>query len=219
MSYILGDLVSRVQNRVKDTSFSTAEIKNFINDTQRDVFNEYRLPFMQATQDYTLTAGTSDITSGDGLPANFVQALDLTLDANGNQHYVTFKDIRELDKTNPNPGDSTAYANNLPQYAYKYGSTINLFPAPAGAYTALLRYYKKPTDLSEDADIPEIPSEFEELLVVGASYRVFQVKDNYDKAGILENKYMELLSKLASRYSQTQVGHATQMRINRRVLG
>jgi hypothetical protein len=219
LSYILSDLVSRVQSRIKDTGFSSTQIKQFIDDTQNDVFNEYRLPFMQTTQNYTLTAGVADITNGVGLPTNFVQALDIVITTTGLEQRIPFVDISQVDWENPDPADTTAHASNIPQYAYKYGESIFVYPAPADAYTLTLRYYKRPDELVDDADVPEIPQEFRELLVVGGAYRVFQVKDNYDKAAILENKYMELLSKMASRYSQTQVGQPTIMRINRRALG
>jgi hypothetical protein len=219
LAYTLSDLVSRVQSRIKDTGFSSTTIKQFIDETQNDVFNEYRLPFMQATQNYTLAAGTADITNGSGLPTNFVQAIDLVITTSGLEQRIPFMDISQVDWEMPDPADTTAHPSNIPQYAYKYGETIYVYPAPADAYTLTLRYYKSPTELTDDADVPEIPQEFRELLVVGAAYRVFQVKDNYDKAAILENKYMELLSKLAVRYSQTQVGQPTVMRINRASLG
>lgn len=215
MAYTLSNIVSRVQSRIKDTGFSSTDIKGFINDTQRDVFNEYDLPFMETTQNYTLVAGESDITNGSGLPTNFVQAIDLVITTAGLEQRLPFKDVREVDWINPDPTDTTANPSSIPQYAYKYGSTIRVYPAPAAAYTATLRYIKKPTDLEEESDVPEIPSEFEELLVVGAAYRVMQVKDNYDKAAILQSKYDELLQKLVVRYSVTQIGQPTQMRINR----
>ncbi len=219
MAYQLSDITTRVQTRIKDTGFSSTDITGFINDTQNDVFNEYTLPFMETTQTYTLATGTADITNGSGLPTNFVQAIDLTLTTNGLESLIPFKNVREVDFENPDPTDTAINPNNIPQYAYKYGTTIRVFPAPAGAYTVTLRYLKKPTLLSAAADVPEIPSEFEELLVIGAAYRVMQVKDNYDKAAILQNKYDELLQKLVVRYSQAQIGQPTRMRINRRGLG
>lgn len=219
MAYQLSDLVTRVQSRLRDTGFSSTIIKTYINDTQRDVFNEYRLPFMETTQDYTLAAGETDITNGSGLPSDFVQAIDLTLTSSGLESVIRFKDFREIDETYPDPEDTTVNPSNVPMYAYKYGEEIHVYPAPNDAYTVRLRYVKKPTALSSDSDVPEIPSEFEELLVAGATYRCMQDKDNYDKAAVHENKYMELLQKLVARYSQTQTGSPTIMRINRNALG
>lgn len=219
MAYQLSDLVTKVQNRIKDTGFSSTVIKDFINDTQRDIFNEYSLPFMEATQSYTLASGTADITNGSGLPSNFTQAIDVSITTSGRESLLMYKDYQEIDQLYPDPTDTAAYSTNLPMYWYKYGETIKVFPVPNQAYTANLLYLKAPTALSNDSDVPEVPPEFEEILVLGATYRVFQVKDNYDKAGVIENKYNELLQKLAVRYSQSQGGHANRMRINRYGLG
>jgi hypothetical protein len=173
---------------------------------------------MQTTQTYTVTAGDSDITHGNGLPTNFVNAIDLVNTTNGQENVIPYKDFSELDMSYPDADDTTRNPSGQPLYWYKYGNTVKLFPSPAGAYTLILRYYKKPTALSADGDVPEIPSEFEELLVVGAGYRILQVKDNYDQAGILENKYNELLQKLVVRYSQDQTGTVKRMPINRGVV-
>lgn len=219
MAYALSDIVTKVQLRVRDTGYSTTEIKNYINDAQNDVFNEYRLPFTQTTQNYTLDIGTSDITNGVGLPTNYVQALDLTLTSTGREKVLTYRDIREIDALYPDPDDTTIHPANVPSDWYFYAETAKVYPVPDAAYTLTLRYYKKPTVLSADADVPDLPSEFEELLVLGAAYRVLQVKDNYDQAGILQNKFDEILQKLVVKYSQPQVGTPTRMRINRNAMG
>lgn len=215
MSYQTSDIVTKVQLRVRDSSYSTTEIKNYLNDTQNDVFNEYRLPFMETTQPYTLTVNVSDITNGSALPTDYVQAINLTLTTAGTEKVLTYRNVREFDSLWPDADDTTAYPANIPTDWTMYGQTPRVHPVPNSAYTVTLRYYKKPTLLSADADVPSLPSEFEELLVVGAAYRVMQVKDNYDQAGIFQNKYDELLDKLVVRYSQAQVGTPTLMRINR----
>lgn len=218
MSYVLSDIREKVRSRVRDSSYSSSEINNYLNDTQNDVFNEYRLPFMEATQTYTLTANVADITNGSGLPANFVVPIDLLLTSAGREKQIPFQDVRQMDFLHPDYEDSSVYPAGEPQEAYKYAQTIKVFPEPDAAYTLTLRYYKRPTLLSSDADVPSLPSEFEELLVVGAAYRVLQVKDNYDQAGILENKYKELLDKLVVKYSRNQTGQPTLFRINRNVM-
>lgn len=215
MSYTTGDLITKVQQRIRDTGYSSTEILGYINDTQNDVFNEYRLPFMQTTQAYTLTAGVSDITNGVGLPANYVQALDITLTTTGTLQTIEYVDVRTIDALYPAPDDTTLNPVNVPYLWYNYAETIKVFPVPADAYAISMRYYKKPTELVNNGDVPELPSEFAELLVLGASYRVLQVKDNYDQAGVLENKYDEVLQKLVVKYSQPQVGTPMRMRINR----
>ena len=167
---------------------------------------------METSQDYTVAVGVTDITNGVGLPANYVQVVDLILTGDG-EKYIPYKDVVEVDK------DDYDDDTKAPQYWYKYADTIRVYPAPATAYTVTLRYYKSPTEITLDAAVPEIPPEFEEMLVMGAAYRVLQVKDNYDQAGVLQNKYDEILQKLVKKYTQVQTGQPTIMRINRRGLG
>lgn len=214
MAYQLSDIITKVQLRIRDTGYSTSEITNYINDTQNDVFTEHRLPFMQTTQTYQTTVDDSDLTSGTGLPTDFVQAIDLVMTTQGRESVLEYRDFRQMDEfypAQPQTGTPTAW--------YQYGTEILLYPTPDAVYDLTLRYHKRPVTLAADADVPEIPKEYEELLVVGAAYRVLQVKDNYDQAAILENKYAELLQKLVVNYSVPQTGTPLVVRINRGYMG
>lgn len=215
MSYQLSTLVSRVQQRLRDTNYSSSEITDYLNDTINDIYNEYRLPFMQTTQDYTVTANVADITNGTGLPTDFDQAVDIIDRTNGQEQLIPYRDIREVDQWYTDANDTSLHPAGKPEFWYFYGQTPYLFPTPADAYTLTLRYYKKPTELAQDTDVPSIPSNFTELLVVGATFRAMQVRDDYDEAVVFENKYEELLQKLVVKASQRQVGRPTVMRINR----
>lgn len=215
MAYQLSDIITRVQRRLRDPSYSPDELTDYLNDTINDICNEYRLPFMLATHTYTVTANNSDITAGTGLPADYVQAFDLLDTTSGQQSLIEIKDVREIDQLFASPDDTSLNAVGQPRYAYFYGETIRLFPVPDKAYTFILRYYKKPTDLVNDGDIPLIPSQYIELLIAGATYRTMQVKDDYDSASVFENKYAELLQKMVVKENQQQVGKPAVMRINR----
>lgn len=214
MAYQLSTVRTRVQQRIRDTGYSTSEIDQAINDTQNDIFNEYLLPIMRTSQAYTAVANTADITNGSGRPTTFSLAIDLIDTTAGREKVLPFVQLDDLSRSYPDPFDITAHPASLPQYWTWDGVTPKVFPSPAGAYTFLLRFYKKPTELTADADVPEIPSEFSELLVAGAAYRILQVKDNYDQAAIHQNKYDELLQKFVVRYTQTQVGTPTIMPVN-----
>lgn len=219
MAYQTSDIVTLVQKRVRDSNYDSTEIVGYLNDTQNDVFNEYRLPFMETIQNYTVTIGVSDITNNGGLPTNYTQAIDLTNTYTSNEGVIRYKDTTEIDTLYPDPDDTTVNVSGVPKYWYFYAQTIKLFPVPDKAYTLTLRYYKKPTLLSANSDVPSIPSQFQELLVVGAAYRVLQVKDSYDQASVLQNKYDELLQKLVMQTAQNQVGQPHQMAINRYQVG
>ena len=219
MAYNTGNLISQVQTRIRDTGFSSTTILQLINDTQNDVFNEYNFPFMQTSTTFALTIGDEDITSGSGLPANYSVAQHLTLTTGGQESNIPIVDLRWIEENYPDYTDSTRWPAGVPRCAFYANGTLNVFPVPDAAYNITLTYRKTATELTGDDDVPEIPSAFSELLVVGAAYRVMQIKDNYDIAGVLQNKYDEILQKLAVRYNKIQVGAPKIMRINRRAVG
>lgn len=213
MAFTLTDITTKVQQRVRDTNYSTGEITNYLNDTLNDIYNEYRLPFMQTTEDYTTVADVADLTNGSGLPTDYSQAIQLVENSPGTR-FIPYIDFTLLNET-----FDVANGSGKVEYWYKFGETINLYPTPDAAYSLTLSYYKTPTTLSSGSDVPEFPAEFEELLVIGAAYRVLQVKDNYDQAAVLQNRYDELLQKLVVKYNVPQVGSPLRQRMNRYGLG
>lgn len=219
MAYQLSDIIAKVQRRIRDTAYSSSEITEYINDTINDVYNEYRLPFMVKSVDFTVFPGVNDITNGVGLPNDFVQVYDLELTSAGYQSQLRYVDAETFVSAYPVWYDTTRYPSVIPTTWFKLGNVINVFPSPKDAMTVRLRYYATPTPLVNATDVPSIPAQFVELLVVGAAYRVLQVKDNYDQAGVLQNKFDELLQKLVVKYSVPQTAHALTMRINRNAVG
>lgn len=213
MAYQLSSIVTKVQKRIRDTGYSSSTIKEFINDAQNALFNEYDLRFMETSQGYTLTVDIQDITNGSGLPSNFVRAIDLFITTDDYAKILTYVDFKDIDKAYPDAADDNP---GTPRFWYMVGNTINVYPKPDQAYTLTLRFIKRPTELSADADVPEVPKEFEELLVYGASYRAFEEKDMDDKAAVFENKYLAEVQKLVNRYSRRQTSSPMTMKLARR---
>jgi hypothetical protein len=214
-TYQLSTLVDLVRKRVRDPNYDGTEITQYLNDTQNDVCNEYRLKFMETYHDYTTVANVADITNGTGLPTNFQVGIDMVDITAGGYTFIPYKDIVSLDQIYGNPTDSIPLTANNPTYWYMYAGVPQLFPVPTTSKTLRFRYYLSPTDLANDGDVPIIPAAFKEVLVLGAAYRVLQIKDNYDQAGILQNKYDEILQKLVNQRSVNQVGSSQTARINR----
>lgn len=217
MAYQTSDIVTLVQKRIRDANYDKTEIIQYLNDTQNDVFNEYRLNFMTTYQDYTTAASVADITNGTGLPINFLVAIDLINITNGAHNFIPYLDLvpRDLLETTSNGTTISPTSTTSPEAWYKDAGKILMYHPPAAVLTLRLRYYKMPTQLAADADVPALPYSFQELLVVGAAYRILQVKDNYDQAGVLQNKYDEILQKLVNQTAVNQVGQSPQQRINR----
>ena len=61
-------------------------------------------------------------------------------------------------------------------------------------------YIKRPVKLTQDSDVPELPEEFEELLVLGAFRRILERNEDYDLAASVEAQYQSKLVQLVNRY-------------------
>lgn len=214
MAYQTSDIVTKVQDNIQDSSYSASKIKNALNYTQNSVFNKYKIKFMKTSWTFTATIGNSDLTAGTGLNANHVSSSSLVCTTSGKEGKIMYIKEDDLEELYPDYTDTTLYPNAQPEYWYDDGLTVRLFPAPDVAYTYRLRGFKKPTLLSDDADVPSIPSEHEELLIEGASARILRIKDNYDQAGVHDVLYKEQLQDFVTKYTEPHGGKAI-MRVNR----
>lgn len=209
MAYTLGTMISRVQNDLDDTGFSSSILTQYANDTQREVFNNRYFRFMQDTENYTLVASQASIGT---LPTDFQQAIDLRLTTGGLEKVLTPISIEEFDAMYP---DSSTAPDGIPEVWYIYGNTINVFPEPASTYTAVLRYYKTPAELVNTTDVPEIPEAFQEVLALGMLKRALKYNDSYDQSLFNNNEYADLLDVMTKRYSPQRSG-TTIMSVNKR---
>ena len=66
MSYAVSDLITEVQNKIGDSSFSQTDLIAYANNTNREIHTKYHLTYMQSTQDNTTNgAALLGTTSSD----------------------------------------------------------------------------------------------------------------------------------------------------------
>lgn len=204
MAYTLEGIRNRVlDDKLDDTTFDPDIIDRFINDTQRSIFNQYELPFMEKTFAGTLPDGGYVFLFPDDY--QLVQSLKV-VDPVGvrkdiTQNYMPFK---QFNVAYPIPTENEEAAPNTWTL---HGNRL-YFSAPTDQlYTLEIYYIKKPTELTDDGDVPEIPSEFEELLVLGAYYRVLERNEDFDLASYYRTSaYATELDKLLARFGKRQLG-------------
>ena len=213
MSYTLGAIRQRVLvDKLDDDTFDPQVVDNFINDTQRDIFLEYELPFQEKIYSGTIPLGVTRINLPDDI--SVIQSQIITA-ADGSQtgigdYYLPF---REFNKRFPTPGNNPARHVG---YWTSYGGKMLLSNPTNAEYTMDLYYIKTPKTLVADGDVPEIPEEFSELLVLGAFARVQSREGDSDEALVTEQKYQRLLEKLVQRYGFREANGVVRMR-NRQV--
>lgn len=205
MEYTLQGIVSRVQtDKLDDDEFDTGVITNFVNDTQRDIFNQFELPFQEK-----IFAGTVPSTSSMfNVPADMalLQSVSMADVPGFSATRMNWRDFFQKypDNTSAEPGKPSAwtlYAGNI------------IFDKPTDEdYVLTLFYIRKPITLTTGTQVPEIPYEFEELLVLGAYIRCLKFNEDNDQAQYHEGEYNKMLDLLVTRYGGRMSPGSVKMR-------
>lgn len=200
MAYTLGDLITDIQRRAKDTSFSTALITSYINDTQNEVVGEKRWPFLEQLDVTILPVGAYSYDYESDAQTTY----DVTLvDPDGSQNYTqpTFLPHTHFFDQFPVP---EAANQSMPNFWTDFGRTM-MFDCPADkAYKLRVRYLAAPTELVNDSDTPLIPQEYKEILIRGALAAIEEYRDNYDLGAVHRRKVEDLTADMAKRYMLRQ---------------
>lgn len=193
MEYTLAGLRQRVMvDKLDDPEYDSDVIDNFINDTQRDIFNQYELPFQEKIFVGTIPSGVTMFKVPDDVA--LMQNQVVTGVHGFTKRQMKFRDFFRLHNDTANapasqPLDWTLYANNI------------LLSAPTDQeYTMTIYYIKNPKTLTLDTDVPEVPEAFAEVLILGAYMRVLRRNEDYDLASVVEQDYNNKLNLLVARY-------------------
>ena len=197
MEYNLASLRQRVLvDKLDDDEFDGGIVDRFINDTQRDIFNQYELTFQEK-----IFAGTLPSTSlMFSLPTDIAQlqsAVVTAPDDNIVDIMSKYIDFRTFNKLFPKP--SINEAGDI-QYWSLYSGNMMLSRATDVDYELTIFYTKTPKTLTLAADVPEIPEEFSELLVLGAYIRCLERNEDFDLANYIRSEYNNLLDMLVAKY-------------------
>jgi hypothetical protein len=196
MDYTLQAIVSRVQtDKLDDDEFDTGVITRFVNDTQRDIFNQFELSFQEKIFAGTLPASSTMFNVPDDLAllqrailTNGTDIQDIT------KKYMPWRDFLD---SYPDPASNTAgQVVNWTSYA---GNIILNCPQ-VDQQTLTMYYIRKPITLTVGTQVPEIPEEFSELLVVGTYTRCLKFNEDFDQAAYVETEYNKMLDLLVTRY-------------------
>lgn len=208
MAYDLGTIITKVQNKLDDSGFSSSILTDFANDTQRELFNSHFFQFMEDSQTFVLTPGSADIGT---LPTNLQLPINLRISSPAAMSKVlqpiTADEYDELYSSN------AVNTQGTPTQWIPFEGAISVYPIPSSAITLTMRYYKVPTELSNSTDVPEIPSEFQEILVLGMLKRALEYNDSYDQSAFIDVKMAKLIDDMSRRYSPLS-SRATRMGIN-----
>lgn len=197
MSYTLSGIRNRILvDKLDDEDFDPQVIDNFINDAQRDIFSEYELPFTEKIFTGNLPQGAHMFQFPDDV--SHLQSMVVTdLDGNARDIKDRFVDFQEFNSRYTNP--ASAQTSRVEYWTLFGGKMITSAPIDT-EYNLTIYYNKVPKTLVQDSDVPEVPAEFEELLLLGAFMRVQFREGDADEGLLTKSEYQRKLEQMANRY-------------------
>lgn len=166
--YTLGELTEEVLS----FQFSEAKYKPFVrrwlNQGQRRAVIESEIRIQESAQ----SIATVSEDPSYALPSDFSRLIDLFYVES--HELVVPMDVREFDALPASTGRPYAYTVR--------GAEVVFYPTPDAAYNFTLRYWRLPQDMVNDADTPEIPVQYHELLVAYAMRKAFLREDDFQAA-------------------------------------
>jgi hypothetical protein len=209
VAYDLLDLTSSVQDDLKDPSFSTSRIKRYLNAGQRLIFNTHSFSFCHKSIVGDLTVGEYTYDQQSDHQATIAGSV-IDADNTGNRFLLneeTYVPYRNFFDLYPDPNLNT---DSMPSAWTEFGDQV-YFDCPVDiAYSFTQRYYRIPTDMDGEADVPDVPQAFRELLELYADYRSEKYRGNHDIAATYKQDFEDGLELMTLRYlPATEVGFTT----------
>ena len=202
-NYNLSGLINRIKVRLDDEEYPDDTITQFLNDALFDALGEAHYQFLEkiyvsATQEPGVML----------LPPDFQAAINLTAKMDNNLwpfRYMPYNDFMDRQRGSGTKNYRfTIFGKNL-FYDVPSVSDDEYEDGDEHFYEMTLYYLAKPLPLVNGTDVPVIPYEFGEILVMGALARAERLRDNFDYAAIYENKYDELVTNMKLRYCPRQL--------------
>lgn len=202
MSYIFGDLKTKLQTQVGDANLSDSVAGDALNYTEQNIFNTFDLTLNSAQQSNSVTAATNTLASA--LPSNFQRISNIRVTspvgnaADLKSYYLTPDKFRAAFPI-VNTTSSLTW--------WTYWTSVEFSALAAATYTVVVDYIKSVSLMSTSTDVPTIPESFEELIMLGAKMRIYEQKEDFDYASQFQNRYADLLEAFVARYSTRQVDY------------
>jgi hypothetical protein len=193
MAITLNDLILRTQRKLDDNAFSVAALTDFANDTEREIFNRYRVNTQEQQIDtITTTAGVRTLTglpgvAGAGSVGQYI-SLRIILPVNYSK-VIPYMEYEDVDVYYPN---YQLLGQGPPLGWFIFDGTPSLVNNADKVYTISAKYTMLPTKLVAVGDTPNLPEEFSEITVLGMYARALEFNDEYAEAQSVRQQFDKL---------------------------
>ena len=196
-----------------------SHVKYAINSSIKDIYNteQNEWPFARSTDTITLVAGTLEYATNTNAASIdwdsfFIQRGD-SLDSPDHRElcYVSIDKYRRYNRQQEE-NKTTADEYDKPDAVVRTLDNKAIFyPKTDDAYTVEYEYFAKPTDLVSSTDVPAIPSNFDMVIVSGATMYMHKYLDDETKAqleaNVFRKKIKDMRRSIMPREETVRVGN------------
>lgn len=189
-----GELRAHFKALLNRTDCSDALADTFIDQSIARAQRVLRIPSMEKTQTYNITASTSTLI----IPADFLEIIDMYY-ANTNLTRVPLSKYVEMSQ----PGE-----NGTPRYFTREGENIKVYPYPTSGSISM-NYYGQFTVMTADTDENDLAIIASDLITYGAlGYASDYFLD--ERGPLFEQKFAQFLAELQEQANDAEVSGTVQ---------
>lgn len=189
-----GEIRAHFKALLNRTDCSDALADTFIDQSIARAQRILRIPPMEKTQTYNLTASTSTLI----IPADFLEIIDMYY-ANTNLSRVPLSKYVEMSQ----PAES-----GTPRYFTREGENIKIYPYPTSGSISM-NYYGQFSEMTEDTDENDLAIIASDLITYGAlGYASDYFLD--ERGPLFETKFVQFLSELQEQANDAEVSGTVQ---------
>ena len=189
-----GEIRAHFKALLNRTDCSDALADTFIDQSIARAQRILRIPPMEKTQTYNLTASTSTLI----IPADFLEIIDMYY-ANTNLSRVPLSKYVEM---------SQAAESGTPRYFTREGENIKIYPYPTSGSVSM-NYYGQFEEMTADTDENDLAIIASDLITYGAlGYASDYFLD--ERGPLFETKFVQFLSELQEQANDAEVSGTVQ---------
>jgi len=182
-------------------------VVKWVNQSWIEIQNEYDWPWMRKTKEFTLVDGQQAYTPvGLNLTGvlktwklDTIKIYQTSIGVT-TEKYLTPMDYDDLIKSYNIGSQPENRPISVAQKTDPDGDVLYFGPVPDQSYTAHGDYFERPSELSEDGDVPEMPERFHVLIVDKALIKYGRYDNAMEIYEISKENYRELFEDLWSQY-------------------
>ena len=194
-SYTLGDIMSQATLRAgRRADLSASQVSFFANEAYMEVAALAPGALSEVTTFLSFRSG-SEVTA---LPSDFFEPILLSTRSGGSHLTMAEASREQIDSYGTGTGRPTLYVS--------YASHLEVRPVPNSHWTALFRYRKRLSDMTETSNVPSLSTEWRYAILLKTKEKIYDATGNVTGLALARQDYLSYVQSLPTDEGRKQMG-------------